>query len=81
METWFLVSAEGNALGIVVWNVSPFTRGGQCIRWNGMETWFFVPAEGNPLGVVAWKCDSLYPRRAMLSVEGSGKVFPCIRGG
>ena len=53
----------------------PCIRGGQ---WNGVETWFVVSAEGNGM---AWKRDSLYPWRAMRSVEWRGNVVPCIRGG
>jgi len=46
-----------------------------------VETWFLVSAEGNAFGGVAWKRGSLYPRRAMSSVEWRGNVVRCIRGG
>ena len=51
----------------------PCIRGGQ---WNGVETWFVVSAEGNGM---AWKRGSLYPRRAMRSVEWRGNVVPAFR--
>jgi len=47
----------------------------------GVETCSFLSAEGNAFGGVAWKRVSLYPRRAIRSVEWRRNVFPCIRGG
>jgi len=75
VETWCLISAEGNALGIVVWKVFPCTRGEQCARSSGVETWFLVSTKGNALGEVAWKRGSLYPRRAMRTVVAWKRVF------
>ena len=62
-------------------NVVPCIRGGQCSPWIGVKTCFPVSVKGNALGVLAWKLGSLYPRRAMRSVEWRGNVVPCIRGG
>jgi len=62
-------------------NVLPCINGGQIARWSGMETWFLASAEGNALGGVAWSRVSLYPRKAMLSVDCRGNVLPCISGG
>jgi len=80
VETWFLVSEEGTALGIVVWKVFPCMRGGQCARSIGVENWFLVFAEGNALGAVVWKRGSFYPRGVIRTVEWRGNVFSCICG-
>ena len=81
MESWFLFYAVGNALGGWCGNVIPSIRGGQFARWSGVETCFLVTAKGNAHSGVEWKRVSLYPRRAMRSVEWRGNVLPCIRGG
>jgi len=47
----------------------------------GVETCSLLSAEGNAFGGLAGKRVSLYPRRAIHSVEWRGNVFPCIRGG
>jgi len=79
VETWFLVSTEGNALGEVAWNRGTLYPRGQWARCSGVETWFLVSAEGNALVGVAWKHGSFYARRAMRSALWRGNVVPSIR--
>ena len=72
---WAMLSVEWRN------NVYPCISGRQLDRWSGMEKWFLTSAESNALGGVAWIRVSLYPRRAMRSVEWRGNaVALCAEG-
>jgi len=93
VETWFVLSAEGNALGGMAWKRGSFyprramvrcIRAGQCGRWNGVKMWFVVSAEGNAFTGVAWKRNLLYPRSVAFAghkhtVKWHRNVMTCIR--
>ena len=81
LETYFLVSAEGNALGVVAWKRGSFStrRAIRPFEWRRIVVPFLCG--GQCARGLVWKRVPFHPRRAMRLVEWRGNVFPCTRGG
>jgi len=76
METFILLSSEGNAFDGVAWNRGSFYPLKAMRSVKGREMWFLVSADGNELRGLTCKRVSSYPQRLLRSVGRRGKVVP-----